>query len=105
MGIVQEIKIPPYWQMIYVKTRICSRKWNEKLSGTSRCKQITRSQSEVDFSIPPESAGRWKIRQICGPCQRAEKVSEYKGDGDTSYNFSTWKSPQKPGKKNVLTED
>ena len=27
-GIVQEIKTKPFYQMVYVQTRICHRKWN-----------------------------------------------------------------------------
>ena len=38
-------------------------------------------------------------KQILGSCQRAEKVVEHKGDGNTSSSWSTKNGPQGLGKK------
>ena len=46
-----------------------------------------------------ENERHWKDRQILGSCQRAEKVLEHKGNGDTNWSLCTWNSSKRLGKK------
>ena len=46
LGIVQEIEISPFYQIVYTQTRIRSGEWGTKFSGILRYKQITKSRTE-----------------------------------------------------------
>ena len=41
--------------------------------------------------------GKWKERQVPGPCLRTEEIMEHEIDSDTKFNWYTRNSLQKTG--------
>ena len=93
LGIVQEIRIWLVWQMVYVQSKSCSRKWDAwnslELSDRSRlpnprqktrlCSLVGKRKGTYHLVKIKENENIDKFLDLIS----VEKAVEYEGDGDT----------------------
>ena len=115
---MQEIKIWSRWQMVYLQTKFCPRKWDIKFSGTLTNKQVTQSpargpdvvlikkksrSSRFCHSHGPGSKNKKKKKDRLYLAQELKKAVEH--DSDTNCSWGTWNNLQRPEKETGETKD
>ena len=99
LGIVQEIQIWPYEQMVYAQTRICPGErdaqthlglWDR--SESPNLGQTTIPCRIVNFAIPADHRGKLKEGE-----KRTEKNYELENDGNTNCNWCSRYGHQRIG--------
>ena len=112
-GIVQEMEIWPYEQMVYAQPNICPGEWHaqtplgfghtngspnlgQTISAYNNQQQKKRIYKIVNFAVPADHRGKLKESEkkdkYLDLARELKKAVEHESDSDTNCNWSSWYS-------------